>query len=90
MKLAKRVSFIKPSATLAMTTKAKTLAAKGIPIIDFGVGEPDFDTPDIIKKGAIEAIESGFTKYTPPGGIEPLKSAILKKLLEEKWQILQN
>ena len=84
MKLAKRVSFIKPSATLAMTTKAKTLAAKGIPIIDFGVGEPDFDTPDIIKKGAIEAIESGFTKYTPPGGIEPLKSAILKKLLEEK------
>ncbi|MBI3353186.1 MAG: aminotransferase class I/II-fold pyridoxal phosphate-dependent enzyme, partial [Nitrospirae bacterium] len=84
MRLAKRVSSIKPSATLAMTVKAKTLTAKGIPIIDFGVGEPDFDTPDVIKKGAIEAIESGFTKYTPPAGIESLKTAILKKTLEEK------
>ncbi|MHB8483433.1 MAG: aminotransferase class I/II-fold pyridoxal phosphate-dependent enzyme, partial [Nitrospiria bacterium] len=84
MKLANRVSSIKPSATLAMTVKAKTLSAKGIPIIDFGVGEPDFDTPEVIKKGAIEAIESGFTKYTPPGGIEPLKAAILKKFFEEK------
>jgi aspartate aminotransferase len=84
IKLAKRLSQIKPSATLAMTARAKLMAAKGIPVIDFGVGEPDFDTPEIIKKSGIEAIESGFTKYTPPGGIEPLKSAIIKKFLEEK------
>ncbi len=84
MRLAKRVLAIKPSATLAMAVKAKTLTANGIPIIDFGVGEPDFDTPDVIKNGAIEAIKSGFTKYTPPAGIEPLKSAILKKTFEEK------
>jgi aspartate aminotransferase len=84
MKLASRLSQIKPSATLAMTVKAKALAAQGIPIIDFGVGEPDFDTPDLIKESAIDAIKKGFTKYTPPGGIDPLKAAILQKFYEEK------
>ncbi len=84
MKLAGRVSSIKPSATLSMTAKAKALSAQGIPIIDFGVGEPDFDTPEIIKESGIEAIKSGFTKYTPPGGIDALKSAITQKLYEEK------
>ncbi|MBI1823773.1 MAG: pyridoxal phosphate-dependent aminotransferase [Nitrospirae bacterium] len=84
MKLASRLSRIKPSATLAMTVKAKSLASQGIPIIDFGVGEPDFDTPDLIKESGIEAIRSGFTKYTPPGGMEALKSAILQKIYEEK------
>jgi aspartate aminotransferase len=84
MRLASRVASIKPSATLSMTVKAKALAAQGIPIIDFGVGEPDFDTPEIIKESAIEAIKRGFTKYTPPGGIDALKSAITQKLYEEK------
>ncbi|HET8759715.1 MAG TPA: pyridoxal phosphate-dependent aminotransferase, partial [Nitrospiria bacterium] len=80
MKLAQRVGRIQPSPTLAMAARAKALAAQGIDVIDFGVGEPDFDTPDAIKDAAIAAIRAGFTKYTPPSGTEELKRAIIARL----------
>ncbi len=80
MKLASRADRIKPSPTLAITAKAQALRAQGRDIIGFGAGEPDFDTPLNIKKAAIKAIEEGFTKYTPVGGIEELKDAISAKL----------
>jgi aspartate aminotransferase len=80
MKLTARINAIKPSPTLAITMKANALRAEGRDIIGFGAGEPDFDTPDHIKQAAIRAIEAGFTKYTPVGGIDELKDAIIGKL----------
>jgi len=79
MRLAERTNAIKPSPTLAMNAKAKALKAAGEDITNFGVGEPDFDTPDNIKEAAIKAIRDGFTKYTPVGGIDELKIAIIEK-----------
>jgi len=79
IKLAKRMDEVKESATLAITAKAKSMKAKGWDVIDFGAGEPDFDTPDNIKEAAIKAIKSGFTKYTAVGGIDELKDAIIEK-----------
>ena len=83
MKLASRVENIKPSPTLAITAKAQALKAAGRDIIGFGAGEPDFDTPEHIKAAAIKAIEGGFTKYTPVGGIDELKDAITEKLKKD-------
>lgn len=80
MKLASRISTIKPSPTLAITAKANALKAEGRDVISFGAGEPDFDTPDHIKMAAVKAIEEGFTKYTPVDGIVELKDAIISKL----------
>ncbi len=80
MKLADRVNKIQPSPTLAIDAKAKALKAQGIDIVGFGAGEPDFDTPDNIKEAAKKAIEAGFTKYTPVGGTDELKDAIIAKL----------
>ena len=80
MKLAARVAKIKPSETLAITAKANALKAEGRDVIGFGAGEPDFDTPVNIKAAAIKAIEAGFTKYTPVGGTDELKEAIMAKL----------
>jgi aspartate aminotransferase len=80
MKLSSRISKIKPSPTLEITIKANALQAEGRDIISFGAGEPDFDTPAHIKAAAIRAIEEGFTKYTPVGGIDELKDAIIRKL----------
>jgi len=80
VKLASRVAKVKPSETLAITAKANALRAQGRDVIGFGAGEPDFDTPDHIKKAAIAAIEAGFTKYTPVGGTDELKDAIINKL----------
>jgi aspartate aminotransferase len=77
--LSVRAGKIKPSPTLAMDAKAKAMKAEGIDIVNFGVGEPDFDTPDNIKEAAIRAIKEGFTKYTPVGGIDPLKDAVIAK-----------
>jgi aspartate aminotransferase len=71
---------VKPSETLAITAKANALRAQGRDVIGFGAGEPDFDTPDHIKQAAIRAIEAGFTKYTPVGGTDELKDAIIAKL----------
>jgi aspartate aminotransferase len=83
MKLASRISTIKPSPTLAITAKANALKAEGRDVISFGAGEPDFDTPDHIKMAAVKAIEEGFTKYTPVDGIVELKDAIISKLLRD-------
>ena len=80
MKLANRVQNLKPSATLAITAKAKALKAEGIDVIGFGAGEPDFDTPDNVKDEAINAINEGFTKYTVVGGTDELKDAIISTL----------
>ena len=78
-----RVKKVKPSVTLAITAKAKALKSEGLDIIGFGAGEPDFDTPDNIKTAAMEAIRSGFTKYTAVGGIDELKGAIAAQLKAE-------
>ncbi len=80
MKLANRVQNLQPSATLAITAKAKALKAEGIDVIGFGAGEPDFDTPDNVKDEAIKAINDGFTKYTVVGGTDELKDAIIASL----------
>lgn len=77
--LSQRVQKVKPSATLAVTQKAQELKAQGKDIIGLGTGEPDFDTPDHIKQAAIEAIQSGFTKYTPVDGTPALKQAVIDK-----------
>ena len=80
MKIAARISLIKPSPTLTIQAKANALKAAGRDIIGFGAGEPDFDTPHNIKMAAVRAIEAGFTKYTPVGGIDELKDAVIAKL----------
>ena len=80
MKLSKRVSSIKPSPTLEISERAAAMKAEGIDIIGFGAGEPDFDTPEHIKKAAIDALKKGYTKYTPVSGINALKDAIIAKL----------
>lgn len=80
MKIAARISLIKPSPTLTIQAKANALKAAGRDIIGFGAGEPDFDTPKNIKDAAVRAIEAGFTKYTPVGGIDELKDAVIAKL----------
>lgn len=77
--LSRKAASVKPSSTLAITAKAKALKAKGIDIVGFGAGEPDFNTPDNINEVAIEAIKAGFTKYTPAAGTEELKEAVSKK-----------
>jgi aspartate aminotransferase len=79
MKLAERILKIKPSPTLGVTALANALKAKGVDIVSFGAGEPDFDTPNFVKTAAIRAIESGKTKYTPAGGIPELKKAVIEK-----------
>jgi aspartate aminotransferase len=76
MQPARRIRQIPPSATLSLNAKANHLKAQGIDIVNFGVGEPDFDTPDNIREAAIRAIREGFTRYTPVGGIPELKEAI--------------
>lgn len=83
-RLSKRVNSIKPSATLAVTNRARELRAAGHDVIGLGAGEPDFDTPDHIKAAAIAAIESGLAaKYTAVDGIPPLKDAIREKFARE-------
>ena len=77
------LSRVKPSATIAVTQKARDLKAQGRDIISLSVGEPDFDTPDNIKNAAVEAIRRGETKYTPVSGIVPLREAIAKKFQRE-------
>jgi aspartate aminotransferase len=74
---------VKPSATIAVTDKARALKAAGRNVIGLGAGEPDFDTPANIKLAAIHAIEAGKTKYTDVGGIPELKAAIIAKFQRE-------
>ena len=79
VKLAQRVSRIKPSPTLAITAKAAALRAEGKDIIGFGAGEPDFNTPDHIKQAAIDAINDNFTRYTAVDGTLSLRQAVADK-----------
>ncbi len=81
--LSVRAGKIKPSPTLAIDSKAKSMKASGVDVISFGVGEPDFDTPENIKEAAAKAMRDGFTKYTAVGGIDPLKDAIIDKLTND-------
>ncbi len=80
MELSQRLRFVKPSATLAVTEAANALRRQGVAVIDLGAGEPDFDTPEHIKEAARQALARGETKYTPVGGTDELKDAIVTKL----------
>lgn len=80
--LSNKAKKVKPSSTLAITAKAKELKAQGLDVVGFGAGEPDFNTPENINKVAIEAIEAGFTKYTPASGTNELKEAVCRKFKE--------
>jgi len=80
MRLADRVERIKPSPTLTIDAKAKSLKAVGVDVISFGTGEPDFDTPVAIRDAAKNAIDSGFTRYMAVGGAPDLKDAIIAKM----------
>ncbi|MBL8588972.1 MAG: pyridoxal phosphate-dependent aminotransferase [Methylobacteriaceae bacterium] len=81
--LADALARVKPSATIAVTQKARDLKGQGRDIISLSVGEPDFDTPDNIKNAAIDAIRRGETKYPPVAGIAPLREAVAKKFKRE-------
>ncbi|HVI28357.1 pyridoxal phosphate-dependent aminotransferase [Hansschlegelia sp.] len=81
--LADALSRVKPSATIAVTQKARDLKAAGRDVISLGAGEPDFDTPQNIKDAAIDAIRRGETKYPPVAGIAPLREAIAQKFKRE-------
>ena len=83
MDLNERILAIPPSPTLAVTNRAKALVAAGEKVCSFGAGEPDFDTPEHIKKAAIRALEQGETKYAPTAGLAPLRAAIAEKLSHE-------
>jgi aspartate aminotransferase len=76
MVFSENVSALQPSATLAVSTLAKKLAAEGRDIIDLSAGQPDFDTPEFISQGGIEGIRNGYTRYTPTPGIPALRKAI--------------
>src|SRR6202045_3428604 len=76
VQLTERINRIQVSPTSAVITEAEKLKSKGVDIADFGPGEPDFPTPEHIKKAAIRAIEQNYTKYTATGGIMPLREAI--------------
>jgi aspartate aminotransferase len=83
MELAKRVSDIAESVTLQITSRAKKMVREGIDVVNFAAGEPDFDTPMHIKAAAMEAIKSGFTKYTPSSGMPELREAISAKFKKD-------
>jgi aspartate aminotransferase len=78
--LADRLKTLAPSSTLAVQAKAKELRARGVDVISFGAGEPDFDTPERIKEAAVAAMRRGQTKYTEVGGIPELRRAVCAKL----------
>lgn len=83
MKVSQLVQAVPPSATLAVTSRAKEMKAQGIDVLGFAAGEPDFDTPEFIKEAAVEALKKGLTKYTPAAGTPDLRKAIAEKLKRE-------
>ncbi len=83
IKISNRIKLVKPSPTLALSARAKEMAAAGHDVINFGVGEPDFDTPEYIKKSAQAAIDANFTRYTANAGIIELRKAICNKFKRE-------
>ena len=78
--LSRVYSAVAPSATLAVDAKFKQMKADGIPVVGFGAGEPDFDTPDHIKEAAILAIRNGETKYTPAAGTVAVRKAVAYRI----------
>jgi len=78
--ISKKAMSISPSPTLALDAKFKQMKKQGIPVVGFGAGEPDFDTPQNVKDAGIKAIEDGFTKYTPASGTVELKQAVCEKI----------
>ncbi len=83
IKIAHRAMALKPSPTLAVSSLANKMKKNGVDVINFGVGEPDFDTPKNIKEAAIKAINDNFTRYTSTSGISELRQAICKKLKKD-------
>ncbi|MBI2350747.1 MAG: pyridoxal phosphate-dependent aminotransferase [Deltaproteobacteria bacterium] len=83
MKVSERSKLVKPSVTLALAAKAQAMRARGVDLVNFTAGEPDFDTPQRIKDAAVQALKKGMTKYTDVRGIEPLREAVAKKYLKE-------
>ncbi len=84
MELSLRAKSIKPSSTLAITSKAKAMKKRGEDVVLLSAGEPDFDTPQNVKEAAKRAIDEGFTKYTPASGMEELKDAVVESFKKYK------
>ncbi len=80
LRLSSRLDAVKPSITMAVTAKAKQLAASGVDVVSFGAGEPDFDTPEHIKAAARDGLDRGVAKYTPVNGIPALRKAVAAEL----------
>jgi aspartate aminotransferase len=83
MELSRRGLAVEESATLAISAKAKAMKAEGLDVVDFGVGEPDFKTPEHICAAAVEAMSRGLTHYTPASGTLELRTAVCEKLMKE-------
>src|SRR6266850_7940848 len=83
VRLSKRAMGLKPPATFAMMAKAKAMARQGIDVLNFGVGEPDFDTPQVIRDAAIKALNAGQTHYVPTIGDVETRTVIAEKLVRE-------
>ncbi|MCK5707686.1 MAG: pyridoxal phosphate-dependent aminotransferase [Candidatus Aureabacteria bacterium] len=83
MKISKRISRIEASPTLAITSKAKKMKSEGLDVISFGAGEPDFDTPSLVKESIKKALDEGFTKYTPATGTLRLKELVCEKFKKD-------
>ena len=83
LNLSTRAGLLKPSPTLSIAARANAMKAEGIDVISLSAGEPDFDTPEEVREAAIQALNAGFTKYTPTSGIKELKEAIIQKLESE-------
>lgn len=83
MKISQRVSKLKPAATVALANRAKDLAKQGVDVVSFTAGEPDFDTPVVIKKAAIDALNKGMTHYMPPLGDMDSRNAVAEKVTRE-------
>src|SRR5437870_10212147 len=84
MTIARRIQNVQESLTLALTAKAKQLQAEGINVISFGAGEPDFDTPEVVKDRAISELKKGNTKYTAASGTPEMKKAVCAKLKRDQ------
>src|SRR5438874_1321217 len=83
MSISSRAASLTPSLTLSIDSKAKAMKAEGIDVCGFAAGEPDFDTPDHIKTACVEALNAGFTKYTPSSGTPELRTAISEKFSKD-------
>ncbi len=81
--LSEQARAVQPSPTLALTARAQAMRQQGIDVLKLTAGEPDFDTPEFAKAGAITAIHAGYTKYTPTPGIMSLREAISAKFWRE-------